>query len=71
MPPPRKKLLLLALASMLVALGVCQVATPASFAAKLRRVIDGTGGKDTIRGNGLDNKIYGGRTGSSGTAATT
>ena len=31
------------------------------FAAQLRRVIDGTSGKDTLRGNGDDNKIYGGR----------
>ena len=50
MRPPRKSFLLTALATMLVALGACEVAAPGSFAASLRRVMDGTGGKDTIRG---------------------
>ena len=51
-------MLLLALAAAAMLL---QAGAATSLAAKLRRVIVGTSGKDTLRGNAADNKIYGGR----------
>ena len=51
-------MLLVALAAAAMLL---QAGAATSLAANLRRVIVGTSGKDTLRGNAADNKIYGGR----------
>ena len=48
-----------------------QAGVATSLAAQFRRVIVGTSGKDTIRGNAGDNKIYGGRSADRRRAITT